>query len=183
MALQTGLYPVEGRLILDPTTYTGNDGTDLGKLAASSLAGIDFDGHFLTKHATGYTPTDIRYTGMNCSFIFSLLHASSEVIDLMFRKTNTNDSFVGFNGYKMGAIASSSQLFSFLVRPIDDDGTVDTDKPFLYIPRGAVIKVEGLAFDKQIGHYASTAITVAALYDSTISSSFEYGDQTEFGAL
>lgn len=182
MALKTGLYPVEGKLILTPTGYlTG--GTDLGDLSSTVVAGMDFDAQVLTKHETGGIPVDVRYTGINLILTFSLLHASPSLIDMMFRNTADGDAFYALQNYKLGAVASSSQLFKLLVRPIDDTGSVDSTKSFLYIPRAAIIQITPQIWSRQLAQAASTTLTVLALYDTTLSGPFAYGNYTEFPAI
>lgn len=183
MALDTSLYPAQGRLILSPTNYT-TGGTDLGLVAMGHNVGVEFDVETFTRMETGSTAAEARITGVNAVYSITMLEYSASVVSMFFRGMQTNTyNFKDFNGYNLGNLVGSSQTFKLQIRPVNDDGTVDSTKPHLYIPRGMVISIGPFSWDRQVGHIEGTRIIVLALKSSSYTSPFLYGDPATLPAI
>jgi len=175
MALDTGQYPAQGRLILTPTNYS-TGGTDLGLVSSSHIVSTSMDTESITEHATGTALVDTRFLGMNVSYLIHMTEMSADLTDLLFNKVNDSDTVHGFTGYNVGDLLGSSQTHKLLIRPINDDGTVDTSKPTLYIPRGVVTPLTNLTWDRRMPHLAGAAMSITGLWDTSYNAPFLYGE-------
>jgi len=182
MSLDQGLYPGPAKLILTPTDYAGA-GTDLGKVTSVHTGSIVPQFEFLTEHAKGSTPIDARVTGVSVTYLVHMIDFSTNMLSVLFNKTNSTDKWQGFSGYKVGDILGSSQINSFLVMPIVDAGTVDANKPMLYIPRGVCISAVNAVWDRRAAHTTGWVIQLMALYDSTLGAPAAYGDSADFPSI
>jgi len=179
MSLTTGYYPVKSDLILAPTGYTSG-GTSLGKVSSIHTLSVTPQFEFLTEHALGGIPVDARITALSVTYMIHLIDVSVNLLSLLFNKTNNSDKWQGFNDYKLGEILSSSQLSKLIVRPLNDNNTVDSTKPFLYIPRALCISSFNAIWDKRLSHSSGWVCQITALYDEGISSPILYGDVADF---
>lgn len=182
MSLDQGFYPGPAKLILTPTDYAGA-GTDLGKVGSVHTGSISSQFEMLTEHARGSTVEDIRITGVSVVYLIQMVDFSTDLLSVLFNNTNNTDRWQGFNGYKVGDILGSSQLNSFLVMPTVDAGTVDANKPMLYIPRGACISAFNAVWDRRSEHTSGWVLQIMALYDSTLGAPAAYGDSADFPSI
>lgn len=182
MALDTGYYPDQAKLILTPTGYTSG-GTDLGKVASVHTASLTPQFEFLTEHALGSTPLDARIVGLSAVYMVHMIDFSTSLLNVLLNKTNNSNKWQGFNGYNVGDILGTSQINKLLVRPVDDTGAGDATKPMLYIPRGVCISAFNAVWDRRTSHGSGWILQILALYDSTFAAPAAYGDSTTFTAL
>lgn len=175
MAIDSGPFPAEGRLILNPTDYN-TGGTDLGLVASSHIVTHGFDTEELTEHATGSAVVDIRMLGGNVIYLMHIVEYSEDLISILFNNMNDGSDFDELNGYNIGDILPVGNTHKLLIRPILDTGVVDPNKPSCYIPRSVVTSPTNIVYDRRLPHSAGMAFQVKGLFDTTYSAPFLYGD-------
>lgn len=178
-----GLYPAQGKLILNPTTYASG-GTDLGVIGTGHAIGVNFKTDWFTKQPTGSTPVSYRTHGVEFLYQITLLEHSEALIDLLFRGMNVGSSFYTMNNYYLGHDHGAGQEFNLLIRPVQDDGvTFDSSRPLAYMPRAVVKEVGPLIWDRQVMHFGGTFINIVPLLDSDYDSPLLYGYYAELPGL
>lgn len=173
--MDTGYFPAEGRLILNPTSYS-TGGTDLGLVQSAHMVNVLSDTEFITEHGSGGSVSDARTTSMNINYSIHLSEYGTSIIELLFNGSNDGDTWHGFTGYNVGDILGSSHTHKLLIRPINDNGTHDINKPTIYIPRAIIQGGNLLVWDRRLAHTSGMALAVAGLFDTTYNSPFLYGD-------
>lgn len=173
--MDTGYFPAEGRLILNPTSYS-TGGTDLGLVSSSHIVTHGFDTEDLTEHATGSSVVDTRMLGRNVSYLIHVIDFSNDLMDILFNNMNDGADFDALNGYNIGDILPVGNTHQLLIRPITDTGTFDVNKPVCFIPRGVVTSPTNFVYDRRLPHTAGMAFSVKGLFDTVYSSPFLYGD-------
>lgn len=186
MALDTGLYPAQGKLILNPTNYT-TGGTDLGLVESGHLVGLDFSMDIWDRMTGGTMSQEAAYTGVNAVYSIRLSEFSSTLLNILLRGMMGAGSgeltFQGFQGYKLGQLLGSSQTFKLQVRPMSDALAAITTKPTVYIPRAAVMSVVPFVWQRDAYHLTGVELKVAALKHSSYSVPILYGDPTTLPAI
>ena len=180
MALDTGAYPAEARLILTPTSYASG-GTDLGLVGDFHQAGFGYHATLLSNLKFGEQFTGGRVTGINLVYRILLLEQSNSVMSLMFGDgaTSAQDHWEWFESYKLGhpVEETTGMLKQILIRP------TDTSHPYLYIPKGFVFQLGPIQWDRRENVYSGTEILVAALYDETRSTNVHFGNVSNLTAI
>lgn len=182
MALDSNKYPIQGRLILNPTTWT-TGGTDLGLIGAGHTFTYDLTKEQFTRQPTGTTPVLTRVTGVNGMMDVELEDYSSSIFSMLFHGMNNGNEFDGLTSYKLGHLLGSSNYFKLQIRPVNDDGTVDSTKPHLYIPKGLVIPQGVLVWDRIATHLTAMPLRVVAYKSSSYDVPFIYGDPATLPAI
>lgn len=182
MAIGTGKYPVQGRLILTPTNYASG-GTDLGLVESSHIVAVNMDTEQLTEHGTGSAVVDTRILGMNATWLIHMSEISAELQNLMYNKVNSSFNVEGFTSYNVGDILSASQTHKLLIRPVDDAGAHDATKPTLYMSRAVVTPAANLIWDRRLSHLSGAAMAITGQWDTARDSAFSYGDSTTLTAI
>lgn len=177
MALDTGLYPVQGKLILTPTAY-GTGGTDLGMVQSGSLIGFEKDLETYTLHQFGSTVAEARLTGINAMFQMTLVDWSPSLFSLLWSGMQSASEAMSSYGsnYKLGHLVGDNETSKILVRPVVDAGTVDADKPLFYARRCLVIGLIPVVYDRVIDHLAPLTLQLLCLKHSSETLPFRYGN-------
>jgi hypothetical protein len=191
MALDTLMYAAQGRLILNPTSYSGG-GDDLGMAQSGHLVGVDFTMDVFDRQPGGSMAQEAAITGVNAVYTITLLDLSSKLLNLLFRgmagvgtaPVTKPDTFQQFNNYKLGHLLGADQLFKLQIRPVADDGaTPITTKPTVYFPRAAVMSVLPIVWHRGVEHFAATELKLLALKSSSYQVPFLYGDPADLPAI
>lgn len=177
MALDTGLYPVQGKLILTPTAY-GSGGTDLGIVQAGSLAGFVKEHETYTLHPSGATAGEARIVGINVLFQMTLIDWSPTLFSLLWSNMQSAAEAMSNYGsnYKLGHLLGDNETSKLMVRPVDDAGTFDANKPLFYARRAVVVGLMPVVFDRVINHLEPLVINVLCLKHSSETLPFRYGN-------
>lgn len=185
MAITTGYYPAQARLILNPTGFT-TGGTDLGKVLSIHTSSIAQEIEFITEHGTGSVPVDASITGITVVYTVQLIDWTEALLGVITNHTNTTDRWQGTGTYKLGALLSSSQTSKLLIRPVNDanaPNSGDATKPMLYIPRAVQIAPLTGTWDPEFPVGSGFQLQIVALYDTTLGAPAAYGDSADFPAI
>ena len=185
MAIAAGTYSMNASLILNPSGYTSG-GTNLGIVGKGHAAGFNYDVTLYTQAPYGSQFVDATIEGVNLIYEVILLEASSALVGLI--NQNTGGKFEGLqlsgSSYKLGTRVTDSQTHKLLIRP------ASASQPHLYIPRGLVIDVGPVIWDRgedgevDAGlHFSATRILIAALYHKTRQAPFHYGNPADLAAI
>jgi len=179
----TGLWPAQGKLILNPTSYASG-GDDLGVIGTGHAIGVNFKTDWFTRQPTGSTPTSYRTHGVEFLYQITLLEHSTNLMKLLFRGMSSDNSFYTMDNYYLGHDHDSNQEFNLLIRPVQDDGvTFDPTRPLAYMPRAVVKEVGPLIWDRQIMHFGGTFLNIVPLLDTDFDSPLLYGYYAELPSI
>lgn len=185
MAISTGYYPAQARLILDPVDYDSG-GTDLGKVLSIHTLSIEQEIEFITEHVTGGTPVDASINGVKAVYLVQMVDWTEALFGVLLNNTNATDSWQGFSGYELGALLGPAQTSKLLVRPVNDANDPDTGdltKPMLFIPRAVQVAPFNGIWDPSAVVGAAFKLEIVALLDPTDGGPAFYGDANDFPAL
>lgn len=182
MPLDTGYYPNQAQLILDPTDY-GTGGTDLGKVQSIHTASVIPQFEFLTEHATGNQNVDARMTGLQATYLIHMIDFTTDLLAVTTNNMNNGDSLIGQNNYNIGDLLSAAQTNKLLVRPITDAGAFDGAKPVAYIPRAINIAALNGVWDRRSPLTNGWVLQITALLDTDYGGPIGFGDYNDLPAL
>lgn len=184
MALDTGLYPIQGKLILTPTAY-GTGGTDLGIVQSGSLVGFVKEHETFTLHNHGATAAEARITGINALFQLTLVDWSPSLFALLWSGMQSGVEAMSSYGsnYKLGHLVGDNETSKLMVRPVVDAGTVDADKPLFYARRCLVVGLMPVVYDRVINHLEPLVINLLCLKHSSETLPFRYGNSSTLPAF
>lgn len=189
MALDSLMYPAQGRLILNPTNYTSG-GDDLGMAQSGHLVGVDFGMDVFDKMPGGGMAQEAAYNSVNGVYSITMLDMSTKLLNMLFRglagvgsDPTKEQTFQQFNNYKLGHLLGAGQTFKLQIRPISDAGTPISTRPTIYFPRAAVMSVLPLTWHRGVEHFAATELRLLALKPWSYSVPFLYGDPAGLPAI
>lgn len=175
MAFDTGVFSVDGSLILDPTGYTSG-GTDLGIVGSVHRAGFQHAVQTLRKQNYGAEHVDARILGTNILYQIIVEHRSTDLTEILFHNRAVSDAY-GDPSFNRGKLVTSDETVELLVRP------ATTTKPMLYFPRAFLIACGPVLWARRAGHHLETVLTFIGLRDGSTTAPFYYGDYNQFPAL
>lgn len=177
MALSDGKITVDGDLILSPTDYSSG-GTDLGLLETMHLVGFNHDVELLTKQNYGTHYVNARILGTNVVYEITVGNRSTTLMSLLSHSRADADDWGENQPYLYGNLVGSDETNDFLIRP--NGGTT---QPYLYIPKGFILDIGPVVFDRRTSHHDLTTITIIALWDTDNDTNVFYGDPTTWSVL
>lgn len=182
MSLLTGYYPVDARLVLDPDEWLAG-GTDMGKVASVHMLNVQPVQEFLTEHATGVTPTDVRTVGVNATLAVALTDYSPKILELLTNRMSSADDYDDLNSYLLGAVHSDTYLSRVLVRPCDLYGAAVTTKHWVYVPRAVHIGPLNPVYARRLVLGSAFAVQVTGLFDTEVGGPVFFGDHANLPTL
>lgn len=184
MALDTGIFAIQGKLILTPTAY-GTGGTDLGTVESGSLVGFVKEHETYTLHNHGSSAAEARITGINALFQFQVIDWSPSLFNLLWSNMNSGVEAMSSYGsnYKLGHLVGDNETSKLMIRPVVDAGTFDADKPLFYARRCLVVGVMPLVWDRVTDHLGPLLVNVLCLKHSSETLPFRYGNSATLPAF
>ena len=131
----------------------------------------------MSKVVTGSQWTDARILGINMVYEVVILNNSTAVMNLLFDGESASDIFEGYATYLPGQLVTATQTSKLLLRP------TTATKPYLYMPRALVIDLGPIQFAHQGKLHEATQLTIVALWDTSRTAAFHYGDEANLAAI
>lgn len=179
--MQQNMFPAQGQLYLNPSTYTSGDGVPLGMVQIGHLVGFDKISKQYTSQPSGATPRNTAVVGLNAMYSVKLTDYSSGLLGFLMSGFNQNDSVFNFGsgtGYVLGDFVGAQETAKLIIRPVKDDGTVDQTKPFVYFPFAYCLSARPFIWDRVANHLDAMDIVVQGMAISPSGLPFYYGDPT-----
>lgn len=183
MAINTGTIAVRARIynMTGVAGFTPSGGTNLGKVSDLLMAEFSRDVQVYTGIEFGSAPKMASIDGSGVLFEFALSEYSSATMTLISQRMKPGASTLNYHGamaasYVLGRPLTSSETLKLLIA--DEDNP--TTQPMLLIPKAVVYKVNNLSLSMAERMLDPATIQIIGLHDSTLGSSFAYGDPAYF---
>ncbi len=168
------LLTAPAKLILAPTDHLVG-GTAIASVDSIHLVGLSHDFELTGEPKFGSTPTNVAITGWNLAYNIKLVDVNADALALLTNKTASGANWIGNNGYKLGHDLDDSNLNKLLLRPVNPDGSINADKPFLWIPRAFCTTALNLVWDDHVTHGAALNALIIGLCSEYLSAPVLYG--------
>lgn len=180
MAIKTGSYPIEAKLIdmsADPTVY---DGVEVGEIISTRAIGFKRDVETYDKQTSGTIFDDAAILGFNAILELVVTGVSASAMKLMFSKLNnpnagaTLEEIFSFGvpaDYVWGHKVKKAGLTTPLILKADDFA----DRPSVYFPKALVIEMGPWQFEREGQLHDATVLTIVALMDADTGAPFHVG--------
>lgn len=180
--MDTGYYPARAELVRHPLTYLSG-GEVVGRVLSVQMGAVVNSHEDLTEHNYGGDLVDTRMIQQAASYSVRLADANPKTYDMLFNKMSSGNEYGNNLGYNLGDILPPDKLHSILVRPLDDDGNVDVNKPFYHLPRCYASQSNAFVWNEDQEHGNGWIVNLVAMKFEDGKPVVEYGDVRGFTHL